>query len=112
MLSHNAVWIEWSQSDRECTILGIRRGRLASDLTISLPPGERELERLRETVFRSCRDGKSDPLPYRRKEIDEIRVIASWIYRKRERLEVVPVGLSESTAEVLDRVEASIRRAS
>jgi len=110
VLGHNAVWIERSDAGDQCTILGIRRGRLASDVTVSVPPSMSELEALRETVGRSFTSDDTAPLPYRRKEIDEIRIIASWIYRKRERLEVVPVASGITSDELLAKIEASVRR--
>jgi excinuclease UvrABC nuclease subunit len=113
VLDHNAVWIERSENREECTVLSIQHGLLASDLTVSVPMTDADRETLRRQFEQSLEnDDHDDPSPYRRREIDEIRVIASWLYRKRERLEVVPVVSDDSTGDVLDRVEASIGRAS
>jgi len=86
-----------------------RRGRLAADLTVPLPVSDDDVAAIRDAVARSFDEQEEPTSAYRRKEIDEIRVIASWIYRSRDHLEVVPFRPGQAVQGLISEVEAFIR---
>ena len=106
VLDHNAVWIGQADKDRRRTVLSIKRGRLAGNLTTSDPPTAREMDEIRSAIVACCEPSEEDLRPYRRKEVDEIRIIANWLYRNRDKLAVVPIESGESAERLVAKVEA------
>lgn len=104
VLDHNAIWLRRARKRRLATLICIRRGRLRSDLRAGLPLNAGDGDRVREMIESAYFRDPPEPSTYRKREIDEIRVIANWIYRMRDRLDVLPVEPDETAGQLVARV--------
>jgi DNA polymerase-3 subunit epsilon len=104
VLDHNAVWVQRSEKRQRATVICIRHGRLEADFTVTWPPKADEWPRALSTIASAYSRDETDLSTYRKREIDEVRVIANWIYRMRDKLQVVPVTVDSSPDEVAERV--------
>ncbi|HEY5565268.1 MAG TPA: exonuclease domain-containing protein [Rhodothermia bacterium] len=89
VLDHNAVWIH-ELAPGALTLYLIRFGRLAAEIVVdrgSWGARSDEVRARMEAVFRS---DTQRPERYGKREIDEIRIIASWLFRVRDSLECIP----------------------
>ncbi|MCS6989616.1 MAG: DEDD exonuclease domain-containing protein [Chloroherpetonaceae bacterium] len=92
----------YSDVCKEFVILFVRFGRLAAQETLLLDDALSLLPKLREIYF----NGESAPKECQKEEIDEMRILSSWIYRNRETLSCLYVRASHSPETLLqDLVE-------
>lgn len=93
-----------SQQDKKVEVFFIRHGRLRYQRLIGKKLPMKELAKYIHDVFF---DGSTAPAHCRKEEIDEIRIIASWMYQHREAgVFLYTAGLGES--DILDRLESML----
>ncbi len=75
---------------REVRLLCVRFGRLDATLPLALPPQPGTLDRLR-TELAACFDpDRPRPERYLKEEVDEVHLLAHWLYVHRDETPVVP----------------------
>lgn len=79
-------------------IFFLRAGRLALQMTVSLPADRGQLAAALHQVY----SGASRPLPVSREEVDEMAIIDSWLRRCGEAICQVPVQPGSDLGQVLD----------
>ncbi len=84
VLDHHAVLVQPAPEAGQVQLFFIRFGRLAETLNLSVKPKAADKKCLIKHLA-ACFD-PDEPLPdaYRKEEIDEIRILANWIYQHRE----------------------------
>ncbi|QXD14644.1 DEDD exonuclease domain-containing protein [Rhodocaloribacter litoris] len=70
-------------------LLCVRFGRLVATLTLPLPPGADDVIRLRARLARHFDPGSPRPERYLKEEVDEVRLLAHWLYVHRGRTPTV-----------------------
>jgi excinuclease UvrABC nuclease subunit len=91
-----------SAHQNKVEVFFIRHGRLRFQRLIGKKLPIKEIERaVQETYF----DGSQVPQHCRKEEIDEIRIIASWVYRHRDDGQFLYATATESAALVESVVE-------
>ncbi len=87
VLEHNAVVIDRSIDDGHVRFLFVCRGRLVETLKCTLPMDAGvtdQLQNLIATHFTTENDAVAEPTRYFKAEIEEIRLLAHWLYVNRE----------------------------
>ena len=110
VLDHNAVWIH-ELAPGELTLYLIRFGRLAVEIVVDRGSWGARFDEIRarmEDVFRS---DKQRPERYGKREIDEIRIIASWLFRVRDSLECIPFSAGTEPGLFVAQVMGAVSRA-
>ena len=90
VLQHHAVIVQpdvgagsdvGAPSDvRRAQLFVVRYGRLAETLSLALPPSETDVGHLRERLAAHFERAQEPPERYLKREIDEVRVLAHWMY--------------------------------
>ncbi|MGA7304810.1 MAG: exonuclease domain-containing protein [Rhodothermales bacterium] len=110
VLEHNAVWLHRTTPEA-LTMYLIRFGRLAAEIVLDDGSLQERREEVRERLKDVFRTDAICPERYGKREIDEIRIIASWLFRVRDALQCVPYGRSSNpdafVAEVLRVAETA-----
>lgn len=90
VLEHNAVVVDWSIQDAYCRLLFVRHGRLVAALKCARRQDAsaidaRALETVRTTLeAHFCNVAAARPERYFKVEIEEIRLLAHWLYVNRD----------------------------
>lgn len=103
VLDHNAVWAHWV--GRGClTLYMIRYGRLAAEVVLDEGTALSRLTEVGDRVMEVYGVEGLRPTRYGKREIDEIRIIASWLFRSRESLEPIPLSEPDAVDDLVGRV--------
>ncbi len=86
VLDHNAVWIHRTSAD-DATLYMIRFGRLAGEFVLDRDTWPGRAGEVRNRLEEIYGDDVDRPERYGKREIDEIRIIAGWLFRVRDALE-------------------------
>ena len=84
VLQHNAVVIDRSIDDGLCRMLLVRYGRLLETVSIPIPPDKHHHELLSEHINNAFVVDTDRPERYYKAEIEEIRLLAHWLYVHRD----------------------------
>lgn len=109
VLDHHAVLVQPAPQTGQVQLFLIRFGRLAETLTLPLKPKAADRKRLQKQLAACFDPAEAPPEAYRKQEIDEIRILANWIYQHRETAtQVYWSGQTPAafTAEILDTLHA------
>ena len=94
VLQHNAVIVQPDvrvqpeAGARRAQLFIVRFGRLAETLSLALPPSD--VRHLRERLAEHFEQAQEPPERYFKREIDEVRVLAHWMYAHRASARQVP----------------------
>jgi DNA polymerase-3 subunit epsilon len=108
VLDHNAVLVLPGVAGRTVQLLLVRFGRLAHSIVLPPNPGAGDLERLRTTLAAHYDPGQQRPERYHRREVDEVRLLAHWLYTNRESIHHVYWNPDEDPRCFLERVLAAV----
>ena len=109
VLNHNAVLVQPGLEDGAVQLFLIRFGRHAETVTLSQPPPPDEVARLRDRLAHHFDAARERPARYFKKEVDEVRLLAHWMYLHRD--STLPVrwtpdcDLDAFLAEIMQQVE-------
>lgn len=84
VLNHNAVLIQPDKKDGQVQLFLIRFGRHMETVTIAQPPGVDDVARLRERLVVHFDPSLERPARYFKQEVDEVRLLAHWMYLHRD----------------------------
>ncbi len=109
VLEHNAVVIDRSIQDGHCRLLFVRHGRLIDSLKCSLTALDEEREAYVNSMRKHFGEENERPERYYKAEIEDIRLLAHWLYVNREaskKIDWLPeVKLEALIDEVWEHVE-------
>lgn len=109
VLDHNAVLVQPGVEQRTLHLFLIRFGRPAETLTLSQPPQDDEVARLRDGLARHFDPAQERPARYFKQEVDEVRLLAHWLYLHRDTTRPVrwtpDCTLDDFLGEILRQVE-------
>lgn len=80
VLQHNAVIVQRERGEGAAQLFVVRFGRLAGALTLPLPPTPADVRHLRNRLAEHFDGEQERPERYFKREIDEVRVLAHWLY--------------------------------
>ncbi len=89
VMDHNAILIMRDARGGAVKLFLVRFGRLVRTFVTSETPSPQDLRSVRFLVERHFRDDQVRPERYMRSEIDEIRILANWMYAHRHDTETV-----------------------
>lgn len=104
--ANNVVIVLPSVEKGKREVFMIRFGRLARQLVVSRRFPDVTMRRLLQAVYQ---DGATLPPHYRREEIDEVRIIASYLFRHRESGSFIYIDPAESPDVLCDRIREACR---
>lgn len=84
VLAHNAVLYLPGVVDGTVQLYLVRFGRLVETVTLAVPPTAEAVAHLRERLALHFDPAREEPDRYMKQEIDEIRVLAHWMYVHRD----------------------------
>lgn len=107
VLQHNAVVIDRSIDDGVCRMLMVRYGRLIETLLIPLSSDEEHHYVLSQHIGATFGEEEARPERYYKAEVDEIRLLAHWLYVHRSdalKVDLSPgASLEEFTSSVWEQ---------
>lgn len=88
LFDRNVALVLVGDNGESVQVILVREGRHEATLRLTTPLARAEEQRLREcaAVFSES----TPPQRYLEREIDEVRIVAQWMYQRREQLTVVP----------------------
>lgn len=89
VLEHNAVWLH-ETGPNAVTMYLIRFGRLAAEIVLDDGLRADRSAEIHERLKNVFLEPSQPPDRYGKREVDEIRIIASWLFRARDALRCVP----------------------
>ncbi len=89
VLDHNAVLIMRDARGHAVKLFLVRFGRLVRTFVTSTPASAQDLKSVRFLIEHHFRPDQNRPERYMRSEIDEIRILADWMYAHRHDTETV-----------------------
>ncbi len=84
ILEHNAVLLNPGMEKNAVQLFVVRFGRHIDTVTLGMPAGLEEIEALRERLSLHFDPAQAQPDRYFKEEIDEVRVLAHWMYVYRD----------------------------
>jgi len=84
VLDHNAVLVQPSVVAGTVQLFCVRFGRHAETVTVSMPPAPGDVARLRACLARCFDPAQERPTRYFKQEVDEVRLLAHWLYLHRD----------------------------
>ena len=109
VLDHNAVLVQPGVEDGAVQLFLVRFGRHAETVTLSQPPPPDEVDRLRRRLAHHFDAARERPARYFKKEVDEVRLLAHWMYLHRDSTLPVRWTPSRDLDEFLDEILQQIR---
>lgn len=85
VLDHHAVIVQPGVELDTAQAYLVRFGRLAEVVPLTQPPTDADVERLRERLAHHFDPTAERPARYLRQEVDEVRLLAHWLYTHRTR---------------------------
>lgn len=104
VLEHNAVVVLPGADEGTADLFFIRFGRLAESLTIPAAPDEAARVRLAARLAHHFDPATPGPERYFKREVDEIRILSTWIYANRATIHQVPWHPDDAPEAFLERV--------
>lgn len=84
VLDHNAVLVQPGIQAGTVQLFLVRFGRLVETVVIAVPPTENDMKRLRDRLAHHFDPQQERPVRYQKREVDEVRVLAHWLYVHRD----------------------------
>ena len=84
VLDHNAVLVQPGVGQGTIHLFLVRFGRHAETVTLSQPPQDDEVAHLRDRLARHFDPAQERPARYYKQEVDEVRLLAHWLYLHRD----------------------------
>ncbi len=84
VFDHNAVLLLPAADRNHQQLFVVRFGRLVDTLLVGNPLSDGEAERIERRIRQHFRPGLSRPNRYLKKEIDEVHILANWLYSNRD----------------------------
>ena len=109
VLEHNAVVIDRSADDGRCRLLVIRFGRLEETIILNSPEIEKERQLVEERIEQHFHEPHPQPSRYLKAEIEEIRLLAHWLYVYRDEAVRVDYMPGEAAGVFAERLLEHIR---
>ena len=109
VLDHNAVLVQPGVGEGAIHLFLVRFGRHVETVTLSQPPKDDEVAHLRGRLVRHFDPAQQRPARYFKQEVDEVRLLAHWLYLHRD--STLPVRWSPDRAvddfldEILRQIE-------
>ena len=105
VMEHNAVVIDRSINDGYCRLLFVRHGRLIETMKCTLPADDKEKGEI-EVRLASHFEAPDAQRPdrYFKAEIEDIRLLAHWLYVNREASEKVDWQNGNTVSSMLDKI--------
>ena len=108
VLDHHAVVVQDGVVPGMVDLFAVRFGRLAGQLTLAATPDAADLDRLDAFLAAWFGDDVPRPERYLRPEIDEVRLLAHWLYVYRDSARHVHAVPGEGPAALGHRVRAAL----
>ncbi|MFK7845369.1 MAG: DEDD exonuclease domain-containing protein, partial [Rhodothermales bacterium] len=103
VLEHNAVVIDRSINDGHRRLLFVRHGRLIETMKCTLPPQEEERKQIEDKLaLHFDGDETNRPDRYFKAEIEDIRLLAHWLYVNRDASEKIDWHKDFALTDMLD----------
>jgi DNA polymerase-3 subunit epsilon len=109
VMDHHAVVVQPGAGEVGRQVFVVRYGRHVETLTLGTHPSPDDAERLRVFLEQHFADEPPRPERYLRREIDEVRVLAHWLYVHRESARHVPFEPGTPVEALAARVEEALR---
>ncbi len=109
VMDHHAVVVQPAAGQIGRQVFAIRYGRHVETLTLGADVGAGDAERIRDLLGRHFADEPPRPERYLKREIDEVRVLAHWLYVHRESARHVLFESGGSVDELFGRVVEALR---
>jgi DNA polymerase III subunit epsilon len=109
VLEHNAVLLLPGEAPEKVQLYFVRSGRHLETLTVPCRPTPGDEKAIRERVLRYYTPEAEPPERYFKPQVDEMRVLAHWMYVYRETLRKVPWEETSSEA-FMQRLAAEMER--
>ena len=111
VMEHNAVVVDRSIHDGHCRLLFIRHGRLIDTLKCALPATAIQKKEIKVQLVKHFDAGDTDrPDRYFKAEIEEIRLLANWLYVNREASEKVDWQKGNTVSSMLEQIWRKVRK--
>jgi DNA polymerase-3 subunit epsilon len=104
VLDHNAVWIQPGSEAGTMQCFLVRFGRLVDSHSIRTQPDGDEINRLKQQLARHFDPELPLPERYRREEVDEVRILANWIYAQRDTARQVAWSVDQDVDAFAERI--------
>lgn len=108
VLEHNAALLLPGRAPATVDCFLVRFGRLAETLTLSTPPTPADGSRLREALAAHFDPAQERPAHYFKREADEVRLLAHWMYVHRDAVRQVPWNPEAPPGALADAVLAAV----
>jgi DNA polymerase III subunit epsilon len=108
VLEHHAAVVQDGVEPGTVQVFAIRYGRHTATLTLRLPPAESDLADLDTFLRDQFGVEQAPPERYNRREIDEVRVLAHWLYVHRHSARHVPLASGQAFDAFAARVRAAL----
>lgn len=108
VMEHNSVLILSDSGPSRVRLYIVRFGRLVETLIVNLPPESADIERLRERLSRHFLRMKRQPQRYLKKEIDEVHILANWLYSNRDHSIQVRWNSERNFDDFVDEIMSSL----
>ena len=109
VMDHHAVVVQPAAGQIGRQVFAIRYGRHVETLTLGTDPSAGDAERIRDFLDRHFSADPPRPERYLKREIDEVRVLAHWLYVHRESARHVLYESGGSVDELFGRVAQALR---
>ncbi len=109
IMEHNAIHVLRDARLDAVKLFFIRFGRLAQTYTAASTPTEEQYRAIRFLCRKHYEGDTPRPLRYMREEIDEIRILANWLYATRKRSDIIRWNPDLSAERLAEEVLKKIR---
>ncbi|NBC16851.1 MAG: DEDD exonuclease domain-containing protein [Bacteroidetes bacterium] len=89
VLEHHAVLVQPATKQDAVQLYLVRFGRHAETITLPMPPTEQQRKHLRARLAHHFDAAHDRPERYFKQEVDEVRILAHWMYVHRDSMESV-----------------------
>ena len=105
VLEHNAVLLA-PDGDHEAEVVLVRYGRPVCTLRCQMPLADADPERLQESFATHFTPARVRPDTLTKRDVDEIRLLAHWTYKRRDDLVQVRWSAGTAPEALLERIRA------
>jgi DNA polymerase-3 subunit epsilon len=104
VLEHNAVLVQPATKQDAVQLYLVRFGRHAETITLPMPPTTQQRKHLRARLAHHFDAAQDRPERYFKQEVDEVRILAHWMYVHRDSMESVHCEPGTALDALLDEV--------
>lgn len=109
VLEHNAVLIQPAKDPESAQLFFVRFGRYVYNMTMARSTSVADRKRLEEALRTFFDPNQLRPVRYNKPEVDEIRILLTWMYAHRTSTETVYWSADKSTADFSAEIVSQLR---